>query len=216
LSKLHRMLGNRCIPGHLISDGWILCGVTQRSLVGIDRILCGALVAQRIEELMLTEEWEVASTKSVVGSVVVTVTPVPSVFAPRTIGIFVGIISSIMPISMVVFVTIIILMMVIVAIVVMMVIVTAVMVMLVVAIALVPVVFAVTVVVLSKVSMVDVVVGSATAVATAISVTSVASTVSMTSVASTMRPTPITMVPMLLVSMSLMLSMLGMVVSKPE
>merc|ERR1719295_1918829 len=126
----------------------------------------------RIDEMMLAQEGEMAS-KSVEGTVVVTVTPVTSVLAPRTIRIFIPVIVVTVPfvtISMAIFVTIVFLMMVIVAIIVlMMVIVATVMVILVVSIALVPLVFAVTVVVLSKVSVVNVVVGSNSVMAAAIS-----------------------------------------------
>jgi len=171
-----------------------------------------------IEEMMLAQEWEVAPTKSVEGTVMVTVTPVASVFAPRTIRIFIPVIVVIVPfvtISMTIFVTIVILMMVIVAIIVlMMVIVTTVMVILVVAIALVPMVFAVTVVVLSKVSMVNVVVRSSSVMAAAIS--SAIAAVSMTAIPSAIRPTSIAMVTMLLVPMPLMFTVLGMVVPKPQ
>merc|ERR1711962_968838 len=152
------------------------------------------------------------------GTVMVTVTPVASVFAPRTIRIFIPIVVISVPfvtISMAIFVTIFILMMVIVAIIVlMMFIVTTVMVILVVAIALVPMVFAVTVVVLSKVSMVNVVVGSNSVMAAAIS--SAIAAVSMTAIPSAIRPTPIAMVTMLLVPMPLMFTVLGRVVPKPQ
>merc|ERR1719295_1756144 len=160
--------------------------------------------------MMLAQEWEMASSKSVEGTVMVTVTPVTSVFAPRTIRIFIPVIVVTVPfvtISMAIFVTIVFLMMVIVAIIVLLVvIVSTVMVILVVAIALVPLVFAVTVVVLSKVSVVNVVVGSY----------SVMATVSVSAIPSAVGPTSIAMVTMLLVPMPLVFTVLGMVVPKPQ